>query len=668
MLRPSPFSSMRLKLITVLLLVGLLPQFVVGTIAVHRASERLRQEAGGALEAVAFNVADKLDRNLFERYGDVQAYAKSDAARAMDPNRLTTWMNTMMATYSPIYVLMVVADSSGHIIGANTVGLDGRSLDARPLIGLDVSNTDWFRRAMGLADGVSLVEDLHTDDLARRVYGSGPQSFAMSFSAPIRDAQGQVTGVWSNRFNWNAAAQIVAEAAGTGRRWQTLQLRVLSQDGISLVSPNPADVLEQRMEGAVVRSALQPQARDFEDGPAFDANGGTQMVGYFRSRGYASYAGLGWAVLASLDEEEALQEARSLFVTTATSAAVAAILITTAAFLLARAFTTPIEGVAGALHQLSTADADLSKRLPVKGNDEISFLSFNFNLFMEKLEGLIRQVLSSGIQVTSNTTRIAAGSKELEATMTEHVAATNEVVATARQISSTADGLARTVNEVSSASENTARSAGAGKRELSEMEHQMAEMEEAYRGVSEKLSAINERAANIGTVVTTITKVADQTNLLSLNAAIEAEKAGQYGQGFAVVAREIRRLADQTAAATLDIEKMVKEMKNAVASGVASMQRFSDRLGQTVLTSVRTRDELTRIIAEVESTAIRFEAVREGVRSQSDAAREISEAMSQLGEATHQTAVALRDTNKAIAGLNDTTGSLQGAFSRFHVS
>ena len=93
-----------------------------------------------------------------------------------------------------------------------------------------------------------------------------------------------------------------------------------------------------------------------------------------------------------------------------------------------------------------------------------------------------------------------------------------------------------------------------------------------------KLAVLNEKASNINQVVTTITKVADQTNLLSLNAAIEAEKAGEHGRGFAVVATEIRRLADQTAIASYDIEQLVKEMQSAVSAGVMGMDKFSEEV------------------------------------------------------------------------------------------
>ena len=106
----------------------------------------------------------------------------------------------------------------------------------------------------------------------------------------------------------------------------------------------------------------------------------------------------------------------------------------------------------------------------------------------------------------------------------------------------------------------------------------MKQLAESTASISAKLGMIREKAGNINVVVTTITKVADQTNLLSINAAIEAEKAGEYGRGFLVVAREIRRLADQTAVATLDIERMVRQMQDAVSAGVMEMDKFTDEV------------------------------------------------------------------------------------------
>jgi len=176
---------------------------------------------------------------------------------------------------------------------------------------------------------------------------------------------------------------------------------------------------------------------------------------------------------------------------------------------------------------------------------------------------------------------------------------------------------------------------------------------EAVGAINSKLAVLNEKAGNINQVVTTITKVADQTNLLSLNAAIEAEKAGEYGRGFAVVATEIRRLADQTAVATFDIEQMVKEMQSAVAAGVMGMDKFGEQVRRGVGEVQQVSGQLAQIINQVQTLSPRFATVNEGMQAQATGADQITQALSQLSEATQQTAESLRQSNVSIEQLHD---------------
>lgn len=193
----------------------------------------------------------------------------------------------------------------------------------------------------------------------------------------------------------------------------------------------------------------------------------------------------------------------------------------------------------------------------------------------------------------------------------------------------------------------------------------MLQVMDAARAINAKLSVLSEKAANINQVVTTITKVADQTNLLSLNAAIEAEKAGEYGRGFVVVATEIRRLADQTAVASYDIEQIVKEMQSAVSAGVMGMDKFSEEVRRGMQDVAQVSEQLAQIIKQVQTLTPEFEMVNEGMQSQSASAQQISEALVQLTESTQQTAESLRESNLAINQLNSTANDLRSAISRF---
>ena len=222
------------------------------------------------------------------------------------------------------------------------------------------------------------------------------------------------------------------------------------------------------------------------------------------------------------------------------------------------------------------------------------------------------------------------------------------------------------MSDVASLAHDAAESAGHGQTGLARMSATMEKMEAASSAIGQKLAAINAKVANITSVVTTIHKVADQTNLLSLNAAIEAAKAGEFGQGFAVVAREIRRLADQTAVATLDIEQVVKEMQSSVSSGVMSIEKFARDMQVAVQEVQDISGQLHHVIEQVQSLGPRFESVNEGMESQSVGARQISEAMVQLSGATRATADSQHETAQSIHMLDEAAQILHREVSMFN--
>ncbi|MGA2719022.1 MAG: methyl-accepting chemotaxis protein [Candidatus Acidiferrales bacterium] len=332
-----------------------------------------------------------------------------------------------------------------------------------------------------------------------------------------------------------------------------------------------------------------------------------------------------------------------------------------------RTVTHSLGNVRRQLHEIAEGEGDLTKRLATS-DDEVGMIAAEVNALMEKLLLLIKRVQESGIQVTSSATQLTASSKELEATLTQQVASTNEVVSSAKEIAATTQTLVGTMADVSVLSQQAATSAGSGQTGLQRMGTTMEKMATASTAIAEKLADINAKVTNITSVVTTINKVADQTNLLSLNAAIEAAKAGEFGQGFAVVAREIRRLADQTAIATLDIEQMVKEMQSSVSSGVMGMEKFAQEVQSAVREVNDISGQIARIIEQVQGLGPRFESVNEGMESQSVGARQITEAMIQLSEATRNTAETQRDAVRAIELLDQAARVLHREVSRFNVN
>ncbi len=344
---------------------------------------------------------------------------------------------------------------------------------------------------------------------------------------------------------------------------------------------------------------------------------------------------------------------------------VAALVATASGYLLMRALTVPMQSIVKLLSELR--GGDLRTRMALRRKDEFRAVEEGFNQVTGELTSLVGQAQRTAVQVTTSVNEIAATARQQQATATETAATTTQIGATSREISATARDLVRTINEVSNAAEQTAGLADTGQVGLSRMEATMQHVMEAASSVNAKLATLNEKAGNINQVVTTIAKVADQTNLLSLNAAIEAEKAGEYGRGFSVVATEIRRLADQTAVATYDIEQMVREIQSAVAAGVMGMDKFSEEVRRGMSDVTQVGDQLSQIIGQVQSLAPRVQMVNEGMQAQAGGAEQINQALMQLSEAAQQSAESLRQSSQAIDELTLVANELRGGVSRFKV-
>ncbi|WP_447651699.1 methyl-accepting chemotaxis protein [Pseudomonas abietaniphila] len=386
---------------------------------------------------------------------------------------------------------------------------------------------------------------------------------------------------------------------------------------------------------------------------------------WFEGRKTLNALGTKNKVIADKASDAILSAVSSAKITLGISLLVAVLVAAVCGFLLMRSILAPMNRIVRILETMRTGD--LSSRLNLDRNDEFGSVQTGFNDMVTELAQLVSQAQRSSVQVTTSVTEIAATSKQQQATATETAATTTEIGATSREIAATSRDLVRTMTEVTSAADQASILAGSGQQGLARMEDTMHSVMGAADLVNSKLAILNEKAGNINQVVVTIVKVADQTNLLSLNAAIEAEKAGEYGRGFAVVATEVRRLADQTAVATYDIEQMVREIQLAVSAGVMGMDKFSEEVRRGMFEVTQVGEQLSQIIHQVQALAPRVLMVNEGMQAQATGAEQINQALVQLGDASSQTVESLRQASFAIDELSQVAVGLRSGVSRFKV-
>jgi len=312
------------------------------------------------------------------------------------------------------------------------------------------------------------------------------------------------------------------------------------------------------------------------------------------------------------------------------------------------------------------SEGDFSTRVSVDPNasEEIIRLTNSFNTMAQSFEEIVSQVSRLGVNLISSSKEISNSTKHHEESSHNQEKTTREILTISNEISQNAKDFAKTIRDVTSVVEQTASLASKGRESLSQMEAIMRQMVDASADIASKLGILNDKAGNINTVITTITNVADQINLLSLNAAIIADRAGDDGRSFSVIAGEIRSLADQTALATLDIDKIVDEMMSAVSASVMGVDDFIQEIRNGVTQNEKVAEHLSEIIERVQALAPRFELVNDGMNTQLEASRLIDDAINKLSSRAKLTADSMHQFAITTNELNESAVYLKTAVSK----
>jgi len=336
-----------------------------------------------------------------------------------------------------------------------------------------------------------------------------------------------------------------------------------------------------------------------------------------------------------------------------------------AAVWLARSIANPVRQALVAAEAI--AAGDLTRDIPAGSGDEAGRLLEAFGRMRRALAALIGRIQAAGEHLASVEADAAAALARQDQSVRGFSGSAQEISAAVTEISTTGEQLLEATSAVTDIARAAAQVADQGRGGLESMTSSMQHLDEAMNAFTRKLATISQRTGGITSVVTTIAKVAEQTNLLSVNATIEAEKAGESGRGFRIVAQEIRRLADQTALATKDIERMVRDMQAAVSSGTMEMDRFRNEVSGRIGEVAEVSEKLGRIIEPVQSVTRSLEQVHEGMESQSTNARQIRDSMETLRSEATSSAASLTSFATSLDELRRSIGELNTEAAKFSV-
>ena len=655
------------RLLIWFLLISLVPCAVITTLTVRSASHALEDSVHDKLSQIAASKAVELETYCRERLADVTLLAR-DPDFINAASKFTSTQAQLSVTQTDRF-LAEAAESAGFL-EMFVIDPKGKILfSANPNFTNEDSILNGALASTQLAAGFERSRTLLQSQLSGfQMYASNPNPLAFLISPILKD--GRVIAVLAGGIGPERVWRILADMSGLGNTGEIVVGEIIG-DELLITAPLRSD------PNSAFRRKLS-----LVDNLAKGYLGATQVIpvamGASGNRGYGivtDYRGIevaaSWCYLPSfrwgMNVKQDANEAFALlhFQRNAIIGLSIAIIVcvTITALLVARSFSNPIRTASRVARQV--ASGDLRADVGLTSNDETGALLVAIQTMTNDLRGLIGRIQVSSVTLNGTATVIQTTSNNQQQIVAEYGSATNEAVAAVKEITGTSYELSKTMTEVNALASSTGIKAAEGRTDLQGMDSTMRTLETSTASIGTKLTTISEKASNINMVITTMVKVADQTNILSINAAIEAEKAGDYGLGFLVVAREISRLADQTAHASLDIERMVKEMQSSVTSGVKEMKVFTEQVQGGVREIGTLSEKLGEIISAVEGITGRFGMVTEGMYAQSQGAEQIRDAMVRLVDGAARTAESLNDSNRATVELRGAVAELKEEVSRF---
>ncbi len=372
-----------------------------------------------------------------------------------------------------------------------------------------------------------------------------------------------------------------------------------------------------------------------------------------------------WAVRIAIPLASAFAETRAASWKTAGLSLAALAVILLALGLLLGKLISPLSRLQHALAELSGGDGDLTRQLPIHGRDEIGASATAFNRFSQSLRQMLLEVRERTGQVNQAVAALATETADISQHSSQQAQAATSTASAVAQLSGSISRIA----DAASQAEQAARSAGDEAEQVAHSVHSTASeigrIADTIRRIDGVLDGLESRSEQISSIVQVIKDIAEQTNLLALNAAIEAARAGEAGRGFAVVADEVRKLAERTASATVEIAGSIREVQEATAGAAGSMDEAIHQVESGVMLAERAASSISQIREHNLGVLATVGHIASATAEQSTASRDIARHIDAIHGMTADTDASLHHANGAVGDLQRLAGELQTLLARF---
>jgi methyl-accepting chemotaxis protein len=373
----------------------------------------------------------------------------------------------------------------------------------------------------------------------------------------------------------------------------------------------------------------------------------------------------GWVIGTGIYIDKVDRDMRNIDLTIAAGLAALLALSALLAWGVSRTITGPLKEVVESIKDIAQGEGDLTRRLEIHGDNEVGELCVWFNCFIERLHGIIGQLSGNASELARSATELHAASTEMSESIA-HLSTQSISLSTAgEEMSATSGDIASNCHQAASNAGGASRKAAEGAEVVGESISVMNAIAAQVQNAARTVEMLGNRSDQIGEIVGTIEDIADQTNLLALNAAIEAARAGEQGRGFAVVADEVRALAERTTRATKEIADMIRAIQTETHDAVQTMEQSVAQVEQGTSRVSHSGTSLQEILDIINNVNEQISQIATAAEEQTATTREISQNVLSLNDLAHHNSAAINETAVVADTVSRQAGELQRLVSQF---